>query len=37
MNTGECIIVGLGIVIAGLVALAYISGKYNMLDDKKKK
>jgi hypothetical protein len=37
MNTGECIVLGLCVVVAGLVALTYIAGKYNMLEDKKNK
>lgn len=37
MNIGECILVGLAIVTAGIVALTYIAGKYDLIDKKNKK
>lgn len=30
MNIGECILVGLGILVAGLVAIVYLDGKYDI-------
>ena len=34
MNTGECILVGLGIITAGLVAIIYIACKYDVKNKK---
>ena len=30
MNIGECILVGLGIITAGIVAIVYLDGKYDI-------
>lgn len=36
MNVGECILVGLGIVVAGFIALVYIAAKYDLKSKNKK-
>lgn len=34
MNIGECILTGLAIITAGLVAIVFIAAKYDMLNKK---